>query len=235
MKEIKTGVKRSKTAVRKTGAAAGKYKQDYAYDYLKQAIISGEFPPEKLLVEWEICEKLDISRTPVREALRRLSSEGLVDAHPGRGTFVTRVTAEDMRYIYELKEALERMAVRFCIQRMAGGELAEMKRCLTAHERAYVEQKFELAADMDLQFHVQLMEYARSPKIEEHAKMLLSQTRRLSQISVYDTSNIWKFIEEHRAIYEAIAAQDIPAAEAAVSRHIDSIIKFQGDKRSLFF
>ena len=76
-------------------ARAGRYKQDYAYDRMKHAIISGVFPPEKLLVERELCEMLGVSRTPVREALRRLSSEGLVESHPGRGMFVTRLNAAD--------------------------------------------------------------------------------------------------------------------------------------------
>ena len=206
---------------------AGRYKQDYAYDRMKHAIISGVFPPEKLLVERELCEMLGVSRTPVREALRRLSSEGLVESHPGRGMFVTRLNAADARQIYELKEALERMAVRLCILRMTGGELEELGGCLAAHEQAYARGDNELVADMDLQFHILLVEFARSAKIEEHAKAILVQTRRLSQLSVYDTSHTEKFLKEHRAIYEALRAGDAAAAEEAVSRHIASIGAFQ--------
>ena len=213
---------------------SGRYKQDYAYDHLKDAIIAGVFPPEKLLVERELCEMLGVSRTPVREALRRLSSEGLVESHPGRGMFVTRLSAEDARQLYELKEALERMAVRLCIRRMTPGELDELERCLIAHERAHEDGDSELAADMDLRFHVMLVEFARSPKIEEHAKTILVQTRRLSQPSVYDTSHTREFIQNHRTIYEALRAGDSAAAEAAVSRHISAISSFQTAKLGAF-
>jgi DNA-binding GntR family transcriptional regulator len=88
-----------------------------AYEKLKKAIIDYEFPPGKLLIERELCELIGVSRTPVREALRRLSSDGFVDFVPGRGTVVTRLTKEDMIHIYELKEALDKMAVKLCIQR----------------------------------------------------------------------------------------------------------------------
>ena len=67
-------------------------KQSVAYNYLRMAIITGRYPPEKPLVEREICDKLGVSRTPVREALRRLGSEGLVDFIPNRGVFVAGVT-----------------------------------------------------------------------------------------------------------------------------------------------
>jgi DNA-binding GntR family transcriptional regulator len=94
-----------------------KYKQHLAYDYLKESIISGKFPPNKPLIERELCDTLGVSRTPVREALRRLSSDGFVDFVPGRGTVVTRLTMDDMVHVYELKEALDKMAVKLCIQR----------------------------------------------------------------------------------------------------------------------
>ena len=213
---------------------SGTYKQAYAYDHLKNAIISGVFPPEKLLVERELCEMLGISRTPVREALRRLSSEGLAESHPGRGVFVTRLTASDALELYELKEALERMAVRLCIQRMSGGDLAVLARCLEDHAQAYQAGSAGLAADQDLQFHTLLVEFARSPRIEEQAKAILVQTRRLSQLSVYDTSHTQSFIQEHRAIYDAIEAGDPAGAEAAVSRHIAAIAAFQTARLRMF-
>lgn len=203
------------------------YKQDYAYNRLKHAIITGEFPPEKLLVERELCEMLQISRTPVREALRCLASEGLVSSHPGRGMFVTRITPQEIIYIYELKEALERMAVRLCIERMTDDQLGQLGQCLEGHTRAYEEEQYELAADMDMQFHVMLVEFAQSPKIEEHAKAILLQTRRLSQLSVYNTSFTMKFINEHKMIYDAMLNRNPFEAEQAVHQHILTISKFQ--------
>ena len=110
---------------------------------------------------------------------------------------------------------------------------------MTEQERMLAGQLYdagnpELAADMDLHFHIMLVEFARSPKIAEHAKTILVQTRRLSQLSVYDTSRTLEFIQEHRNIYEALDSRDSAAAEEAVSRHIASILRFQADKLGSF-
>jgi DNA-binding GntR family transcriptional regulator len=211
-------------------------KQQQAYEFLKKRIITGKYPPGKLLLEREICEALQISRTPVREALRRLTSDGLVESSSGRGLYVTRLTLDEFLAIYELKEALETKAACLCIQRMDNRDLMRMRACLYEHRQAFANRDYELTADRDLEFHVLLVECARSPKIEEYAKTILAQTRRLSELSVFDSSHTHRFIAQHEAIYEAIKGRDPELATRAVLDHIQAIREFQsGSKAFLQF
>jgi DNA-binding GntR family transcriptional regulator len=215
--------------------SAFKYKQHIAYDHLKEAIISGEYPPEKPLVERELCDTLGVSRTPVREALRRLTSEGLAESFPGRGVFVSRVTLEKSVQLHELKEALERMAVRLCTVRMENDELERLWKCIQEHTRAMEQGDMTASADTDLVFHVLLVEGAHSPILEQQAKGLLLQTRRLSQLYIYDPASSAQFIPQHTEIYRAIQARDAEAAERAVSVHYEAVKKYQRETWHLLF
>ena len=212
-----------------------KYKQALAYEYLKNSIITGRLPPEKQLIEREICEKLGLSRTPVREAFRQLGSEGLVDFLPGRGVVVASLTLEKARQMYELKQALECMAARLCAQRAGEKELEAMSECIRLHEQSFALGKMSMAADVDLQFHVLLLEGSASPMLEQSGKALLLQARRLSQLAVYDADQTESFISQHREIFSAIESREPDRASAAVSAHIDFIRRFQRDRWDMLF
>ncbi len=202
-------------------------KQSVAYSYLRSAIITGRYPHEKPLIEREICDKLGVSRTPVREALRRLGSEGLVDFIPNRGVFVSGISKEKALHMYEMKDALESMAARLCAQRATEKDIELMEECLKAHKQSLETNQTDLAVDLDLRFHTLLVECCGNPLIEQHAKGLLLQVRRLSQIAVYDTTHAWVFIKEHSAILEAIRSHDGDAAASLLSEHIRSVEEFQ--------
>lgn len=215
--------------------SAKQYKQSVVYEYLKTSIITGKLPPEKQLIEREICEKLGVSRTPVREAFRQLSSEGLVDFLPGRGVAVSGLSKERAEQMYELKEALECMAARLCARRADEELVARLENCLRMHEAAFRDKSMEMAADVDLQFHILLVEGARSPLIEQSAKALLLQTRRLSQLAVYDADQTENFIAQHRAICQAIKEKKEDEAAAAISYHINFIKQFQWERWRMLF
>lgn len=210
-------------------------KQSVAYSYLRSAIITGRYPPEKPLVEREICDKLGVSRTPVREALRRLGSEGLVDFIPNRGVFVSGITKEKAMQLYEMKEALECMAAKLCAER--GGEEALMRLtdCINMHRQYADRGEMEIAVDLDLRFHVILVESCGNPLIEQQSKSLLLQTRRLSQLAVYDTDHIYDFIDQHAAVVDAIGAHNGAAAAAAVAAHIRFVQQFQWERWGMLF
>ncbi|HAA47289.1 MAG TPA: hypothetical protein DCE03_02200, partial [Synergistaceae bacterium] len=97
------------------------------YETLREAIFRKELKPGDKLVENDLAEKLDVSRTPVREALRMLESEGLIERNPRKGLFVKGFTAEDVMEIYSIRQALEALAIRICCQRITEDEVAELK------------------------------------------------------------------------------------------------------------
>jgi DNA-binding GntR family transcriptional regulator len=210
-------------------------KQGAAYNYLRSAIITGKLPPEKPLIEREICEKLNVSRTPVREALRRLGSEGLVEFVPNRGVFVAGLTKDRTTQLYEMKEALECMAAKLCAERASDEDIERMAECIEKHRLYAAKNEMEIAVDLDLKFHVLLVESAKSGLIEQQAKSLLLQTRRLSQLAVYDTDKTENFISQHEEILLNIRNHDAGAAAAAVSRHIRFIEQFQWERWGMLF
>lgn len=210
-------------------------KQSVAYGYLRSAIITGRYPPEKPLIEREICDKLGVSRTPVREALRRLGSEGLVDFIPNRGVFVSGLSKEKAKQLYEMKEALESMAAKLCAERADEKALERMLESIDMQETSANKGEMEIAVDLDLRFHVLLVESCGNALIEQQAKSLLLQTRRLSQLAVYDTDHIYDFVAQHRKIYDAIKSRDAVAAAMAVGEHIRFIQGFQWERWSMLF
>ena len=210
-------------------------KQSVAYSYLRSAIITGRYPPEKPLIEREICDKLGVSRTPVREALRRLGSEGLVYFIPNRGVFVSGLSKDKARQLYELKEALEGMAARLCAERGDEESIARLAECIEMQRSYAARDEIEIAVDLDLRFHVLLVESCGNKMIEEQAKSLLLQTRRLSQLAVYDTDHSGEFLDQHRYILDCIRAHDGNSAADAVGRHIRFIQKFQWERWGMLF
>jgi len=210
-------------------------KQSVAYSYLRSAIITGRYPPEKPLVEREICDKLGVSRTPVREALRRLGSEGLVDFIPNRGVFVSGISKEKAMQLYEMKEALEGMAAKLCAERGGPECVRLLEECIKMH-RGYAERgEMDIAVDLDLRFHVLLVENCGNAMIAQHAKSLLLQTRRLSQLAVYDADYVYDFIGQHEYIVDRIRSGDGNGAVDAVGRHIRFIQKFQWERWGMLF
>lgn len=231
-REIENQAKKLTTLEERTSK---KYKQGFVYDYLKTSIITGRLPPEKQLIEREICDKLGVSRTPVREAFRQLSSEGLVDFLPGCGVVVSAMTKEKAEELYQLKEALECMAARLCAERAPEEHIKKMYDCISHHRQAYIDVEPLAAVDLDLQFHVLILEGAQSPMIEQRARELLLQTRRLSQLAVYDQDKTPDFLAQHEAILNAICEHRPDAAAAAVSEHIKYVKEFQWKRWNMLF
>ena len=212
-----------------------RYKQSVVYEYLKNSIITGKLPPEKQLVEQEICDKLGVSRTPVREAIRMLTSDGLVDFSPGKGAMVATITKEKAADMYELKEALEAHAARLCAERNDPEVIAKLEDCLRHHKDAYLNREISATADIDLQFHILLLEGSKSSMLEEAGKSLLVQARRLSQLAVYDSDQTQNFIAQHEKVLDAIKAGDGYAAARAISEHIRFIKDFQWKRWAMLF
>lgn len=117
----------SKTAIRPTGSL-----KERAYIYLKQSILSSQLSPGQPLAVKELAEEMGISRTPVREALVTLHSEGLVEVFPSRGTFVARITVADLRELSELRESLEGMTARLAAQRRTAADMEDLDSLLDA-------------------------------------------------------------------------------------------------------
>jgi DNA-binding GntR family transcriptional regulator len=190
------------------------------YTFLRQEVLSNRLPPGTVLQEVALAQSLGVSRGPVREALGRLATEGLVSVRPRRGAIVASLTREEFLEAYEVREALETLAIRLAVPRMSGDDVAELER-LTAEmaeraERDDVDGFFQANAA----FHSAFVEASGNRKLKEVYEQLVSQTVRYQMPSLALRGSLKRSIQEHRAILRAVKKRDIDRAAHLLAEHI---------------
>lgn len=161
---------------------------DYVANQLRQAILDGQLEPQHRLVEQDIAESMEISRGPIRDALKILENEGLVVRQPYRGTFVAPLNPEDMREIYTLREALESLAIKYIIKDATLEQIEELEKIVHAMEELAKQDYGQMeAADQDIEFHHMLC------KISGHKRVLAAWEALSGQIRIV----LWKHRLEH--------------------------------------
>ena len=191
---------------------------DVAYWTIRDAIRTGVIRPGARLVELDLAAALEMSRTPVREALRRLDVERLVEHAPRRGYLVPTVTLEELVEIFEIREVLEGLAARRAAQRMAPAEIDALRTTVERMEQARDADDLTLLAEASVAFHRVLRSGSR------HARLptligVLGDSHPSFGAHELAPERVGPAVAEHRAIYEAIAARDPDAAETLTREH----------------
>jgi DNA-binding GntR family transcriptional regulator len=190
------------------------------YDYLRAEILADRLAPGTLLQEVALARLLGVSRGPVREALGRLAAEGLVTVRPRRGAVVRELSSEEFVEAYQLREALETMAVRLAVPRLTAGDHAGLEalveRMAEHAEAGDVHAFFEANAA----FHQAFVDAAGNRMLEEAYRQLLSQIDRYRLRSLQLRGDMRRSIAEHRAILRAVRAGNVEKAVHLVSEHI---------------
>ena len=190
-------------------------------DQLREDILSGELAAGEVLGEVALAESFGVSRGPVREALSRLASEGLVTLVPRRGAEVTRLTREEFLDAYQVREALETLAIRLAVPRIDAEvleRLRELHQEMIGHaDKHEVKDFFEANAA----FHGLLVSASGNRKLQELYRLLLGQMGRYLARSLALRGTIEKSITEHAAILDAIEASDTARAVKLIADHIE--------------
>ncbi|SHJ40390.1 transcriptional regulator, GntR family [Roseomonas rosea] len=190
-----------------------------AYERVKAAIRDGSLPPGLRLTEADLVTRLGISRTPVRQALTRLETEGLVSHEPRRGIVVSRPDHQQVIELYALREVLEGTAARFAAQHASEAELEALAR-LVAEEAAALERPAELSA-INLRLHA-LLHRAAHNRYLLRALAQLTDTMALLPTMLGDPGRAQQSHKEHGALLEALSQRNGAAAEAAMREHLRS-------------
>lgn len=193
-------------------------------DALRRAIVTLELKPGEVIDKGAVCERLSVSRFPVSEALARLQAEGLVDILPQRGSTVSYVRIADVVEYMLIRKALESEAVRVLVARRDAGLVEILRANLEAQHAAAMSDDREGFHGQDLEFHDILFEALNLPRIKsviDSARGNLDRARRL----IITPRRLSHSMNEHRAIFEAIAAGDAPSAEREMRGHIDSVMR----------
>jgi DNA-binding GntR family transcriptional regulator len=198
---------------------------DQVQDALSQSILCGDLGSGSALSVPDIARKLNVSRSPVREAVLALVAKGLAVEHPRRGVVVTTVESADLLAIHEVREFLESCAARYCAIRIAGAGLARLK-SIMAEQKSFVgDSDAEGYFRSNAELHRVIAEESGNPRLADIMLPLENQMRiALHRVST-DVEHVRSGYREHCDIVDAIAARDADAAEAAMRRHVASTIE----------
>lgn len=191
---------------------------------LRNAIASGELAPGAQLGEAELARELGVSRGPLREAMQRLTQEGLLLAIRNRGLFVKELTEADVHDIYVARSAVERAAAEQIIGLDRQGAAKQLSTIIDRMERAANRKSAIGIGEADLNFHETLVELSQSPRLIRMHQTLLTETR-MCVIALGGTYPEWdKRVPEHREIAQAIAAGEIRKVDKLIVAHMDDAV-----------
>ena len=195
------------------------------FDKIRSDILNGKYKRGEELVESSIGKELGISRTPVREAIRQLELEGLVQLVPNKGAFVTGISEKDVRDIYLIRARLEGLAARMAAKNITPELLDAMEETVVLSEYHAKKEHYEQVCEMDSKFH-KLLYKASGSRILEHTLTDFHQyVQRVRMASIMKKRRMEKSNDEHDAILRAIREHDEEKAELVATRHISNTVE----------
>jgi len=203
-----------------TRARPRTYLADTVYAELRRAILDREFDPGEPLTELELSHRFRVSRTPVREALAKLERDHLVRVVPKKGAFVRTLSHDEIRDLYEVREALEGLAVRLAGPRLGREDLEGFE---TRFRELRARGPKATAAEvrpLGEEFHRYLLKRAENAKLAEVLEQMREQVRPVWTMSIVAPRRVQALVREHLAIIDALKRADMRRAERLMTRHI---------------
>ena len=197
--------------------------RDVAYAKIRKKILSGEFAPGHFLAEGALADELGVSRTPVREALERLRKEKLVRRVAGRGVFVSEIRIEDVRELFEVREALECLAIRLAIEYIPEEALDEFRETfidIQAREANQESIPLETQIAIDRHFHEFIAHQSQNQMLIQFLGDIFNHNERIMAVTTRIPSRFRASTREHLSVLEALKYRDVAGAEDAMRRHI---------------
>ncbi|MCX5907337.1 MAG: GntR family transcriptional regulator [Deltaproteobacteria bacterium] len=198
--------------------------KDKVYDAIKTRIIDLTLAPKEQLVEQRLAEELGVSKSPIREALLRLETDGLVYTLPFKGCFVAEITPQDLQHIFQLREALETYCLRLAGKNYSAENFSGIRSILSKGEAAVRGNHFEHCYSINTEFHDTLILTAKNPKIQRIYMTLRDHLDRYRNIASRIRGRVRKSHREHILIVEALEKRDLVQSEKYLSDHLRSVL-----------
>ena len=189
---------------------------------LREAIIAGVLQPGERLMEIQLAEELGVSRTPVREAIRKLELEGFVVMVPRRGTYVADLSIKDINEVFEIRTSLDVLAAGLAAERITEEELEQMERLLVEIGEYIENEDIEKIVEVDTRFHDILYRASRNDRLVGIINNLREQFTRFRAVSIAYPGRLKNTQEEHRKLLEAIAQRNVEAAQQIAREHMEN-------------
>jgi len=184
---------------------------------IRERILAGRYPGGTILRQEELAAELGVSRMPVREALRQLAAEGLLILHPHRGAVVAELSLAELEEIYEMRAALEPLALRLAIPRLGKGQLGEAEDALDEAERVHDGQRL---SQLNWRFHAALYRPADRPRLLSTIELLHLNVDRYMRMILTVMQHREQSNLEHRLLLEACRAREVERASRLLQQHI---------------
>lgn len=198
-----------------------KTREDLVADAIRASILRGTFKPGEKLDQQDLADRLDVSRSPVREALRSLDAEGLITLIPNRGAVVTERSLGELEELYFTRRLLEGVAIERSAPRMDSATLRKLESIL---RRADETQNPEDLLLLNNEFHMTTFSCYTQPFVLNYTQQLRNMVAPYNRLYLDQSGNKTRAWSDHRRIYEACSQHDGAAARAATEQHLDRVI-----------
>ncbi len=196
--------------------------RDVVFQTLRQAILKGDLQPGERLMEMKLAERLGVSRTPIREAIRKLELEGLVVMIPRKGAAVANITEKDTKDVLEVRRTLEMFAVEVACDRITKEQLERLKEAARAFEGFKGSMDLIHIAETDMNFHEIIYEATHNDRLVQMLNNLRENMYRYRIEYLKDSNYYDSLVREHQAILEAIERKEKEKARIYMRDHIDN-------------
>ncbi|MDR0424494.1 MAG: GntR family transcriptional regulator [Clostridiales Family XIII bacterium] len=203
--------------------AGPRYAADELFLSLREAILKGMLKPGEKLTEQRLCDDFHVSRTPVREALKQLGIEGLVETAPNRGATVIGFSKRDIEDMFEMRAAYEIHAARWAAGRMSPAQLEMLEETFEFMEFYTAKGAVGKTIDLNSKFHQIIYDASQNRIMQKILTSYQTYIKQSVKTRQYLVEELPLLLEEHRAIFTAIRAGDAAAAEASMREHMDSL------------
>ncbi len=196
--------------------------RELVLDAIRGAIMNGTLQPRERLMEIQMAEELGVSRTPIREALRKLELEGFIVMVPRKGAYVSDLSFKDIADVFEIRAALEGLAAGLAAERITEEELEWMERLLVEKQEAITQDDIGKLVEVDTKFHELMYQASRNVRLGSIISNLREQIQRFRLTSLSYPGRNKLSLEEHKKIVEAIQARDYQLARQLATEHIEN-------------
>ena len=194
--------------------------RDVVFNTLRQGILTGILAPGERLLEIHLAERLGVSRTPIREAIRMLELEGLVTMAPRRGAEVARISKDDIRDVLEVRLVLDSLATKLACERITPEQIEELRSAAEGFAQATRTGDVTQIAQADVRFHDVILAASHNKRLVQMVNNLAERIYRYRLEYIKDTANHPRLIEEHARIMDCVINKDVDSACIAAEIHI---------------
>lgn len=194
--------------------------RDVVFNTLRQAILKGELKPGERLMEIQLADRLGVSRTPIREAIRKLELEGLVIMVPRKGAEVAKITEKDLNDVLEVRCALEELAVELACEKITLEEIEKLKIVMDGFKNAIIDKDVTASVEKDVEFHDIIFHATHNDRLVQMLNNLREQMYRYRMEYLKDEDTHAMLVAEHEAIIKNLEDSNVGKAKDNIKNHI---------------